>query len=352
MLGQTNLTMWQKVGSVPQLFPGESSAGPSEVAPPEQLKVAFDRRPLAGAEAASQDRTAGLGLDLAEQMRFFSRTYEELEVRFDPNTRSIWCYLRPRGSTCFTPSMIRELIALHRAIQGLVAAQPPQRQPLVHYYVQRSRVPGIYNTGGDLGFLIDRIGRGDREAVRSYAYGCVDAVFHIATGFDSGLVSVCLLEGDALGGGLEGALCCNYIIAERSVQLGLPEILFNCFPGMGAYSMLARRIGVAMAERMIFSGRIYSAEQMYEIGVVDLVVDDGAGEQAVRDYIGDERKFATRKAIYRTRQCVNPLTLAELRDVTDLWVERVMNLTPADLRRMRHLQFAQARKLQRQSMPR
>lgn len=343
--------MWRKVGSDRDLRQVESHSGASEISTLLRRHAASDRPPQPGPEAAHQEKAAGLGLGVAEQLRFFSRTYEELDVRFDPNTRSIWCSLHPHGRTCFTPGMIRELVTLHHAIQGLVAAQPPEQEALVHYYVQRSSVPGIYNTGGDLSYLIDRIGHGDRESIRRYAYGCVDAVFHIATGFDSGLVSVCLLEGDALGGGLEGALCCNYIIAERGVHLGLPEILFNCFPGMGAYSMLARRIGAAKAERMILSGKIYSAEQMHEMGVVDLVIDDGMGEQAVRDYVGDDRKFAPRRAIYCARQRVNPLTLAELRDITDLWVESVMKLAPTDLRRMRLLQAAQARRLQRQSVP-
>ena len=288
--------------------------------------------------------------NLSEQMRFLTRKYDELELKFDPSTRTLWSYLRPNGAPSFTPSMVRELIAMHRALQGLVAAQPPEEGPLVRYYVQRSLIPGIYNMGGDFGFLIDRITHGDWESIRRYAHDCVDAVFHIATGFDSGIVSVCLLEGDALGGGLEGALCCNYIIAERKVKLGLPEILFNCFPGMGAYSLLARRINPAMVERMIFSGKIFSAEEMYDLGIIDLVVDDSAGENAVLDYISDGRKFAARQAIYQTRNRVNPLTLSELRDITDLWVKTAMRLTPADLRRMKHLQSAQARRLQQASV--
>lgn len=342
--------MRRKVDTVSKTFPADPRLDTPGIAASLQADSALEAEPQTQSAFLQREKTGGL--HLAEQVRFLSRDYDELDVSFDPNTRSIWCYLRPAAGTCFTPSMIRELIVLHRAIQGLVESQPPSPEPFIRYYVQGSRVPGIYNTGGDLGFLIDRINHGDREAIRRYAYGCVDAVYHIATGFDCGIVSVCHLQGDALGGGLEGALCCNYIIAERNVQLGLPEILFNCFPGMGAYSMLARRIGAAKVERMIFSGKIYSAEEMYELGVVDQVVDEGAGDQAVRDFIGDERKFLPRQAIYRARQRVNPLTLAELRDVTNLWVETAMKLAPADLRRMRHLQSAQARRLLRQPAPR
>jgi DSF synthase len=101
---------------------------------------------------------------------------------------------------------------------------------------------------------------------------------------------------------------------------------------------------------MIFDGKLYTAEEMYEIGVVDLVVDTGAGEQELRNYIGDQRKHKARCGVYRARQRINPLTLEELRDVADLWVETVINLSPADLRRMNHLKRAQARRLQRNSL--
>ncbi|HUI21426.1 MAG TPA: crotonase/enoyl-CoA hydratase family protein [Methylocella sp.] len=284
-------------------------------------------------------------------MHFLSRTYQELDVALDPNTKCIWCYLRPKGPPSFTPSMVRELIVLHRSIQALVASQGPEEEPLIRYYVQASQIPGIYNMGGDLSFLADRIRDRDREAIRRYAYGCVDAVYHIAAGFDSGIVSVGLLQGDALGGGLEGALCCNFIIAERGAKLGLPEILFNSFPGMGAYSMLSRRLDALKAEQMMFSGRIYSADEMYDLGVIDLVVDSGCGEQAVRDYIGDSRKHSARQAIYRARLRANSLSLSELRDITDIWVETTMKLPDADLRRMAHLQSAQMRRLRRMMPP-
>lgn len=286
-------------------------------------------------------------MSVSEQMRFLSRTFHELDVVLDPNTNCIWCYLCPKGPPSFTPSMVRELIVLHRSIQALTSSQGPDEEPLVRYYVQASQIPGIYNMGGDLSFLAGKIRDHDREAIRRYAYDCVDAVYHIATGFDSGIVTVSLLQGDALGGGLEGALCCNFIIAERGLKMGLPEILFSSFPGMGAYSMLSRRLDSIRAERMILNGRIYSAEEMYDLGVVDLVVDKGCGEQAARDYVGDSRKHGARQAIYRARQRANPLTLSELRDITDMWVDTTMRLTDGDLRRMDHLQSAQVRRLHR-----
>lgn len=285
---------------------------------------------------------------LPEKLQFLNRRYNELDVSLDPVTRSLWCHMRPDGPPSFTPTMVRELTVLHRAIEGLMRSQAPGEEPEIRYYVQGSRIPGIYNMGGDLGFITRAVRAGEREALKAYAFRCVDAVYNIAVGFESSIVTVGLLEGDALGGGFEGALCCNVLIAERSVQLGFPEILFHAFPGMGGYSLLARRLDVARAERMIFSGRVYSAEEMHEMGLIDQVVDDGRGEDAVREYVkAGVRDHAVRQAIYRVRQRVNPLSLDELRAVTELWVDTILNLSPADLRRMEILLAAQQRRLSR-----
>ncbi len=328
-------------------FPNHHSGRGETFAEPER-PIAREVRWQPGNDVHSPGREAADVMNLSEQMRFLSRTYKELDVLLDPNTKSIWCYWRPKGPPSFTPSMIRELNVLHRSIQALAASRSPDEEPLIHYYVQASQIPGSYNMGGDLSFFIDKIRARDQEALRHYAYGCVDVIHNIATGFDSGIVSVGLLQGDALGGGLEAALSCNFIVAERGVKMGLPEILFNSFPGMGAYSMLCRRLDSVRAERLIFSGRIYTAEEMYDLGVIDLVVDKGSGEQAVREYISDSRKYGARQAVYLARQRANPLTLSELRDITDIWVEAAMKLPDGDLRRMGHLQSAQVRRQRRE----
>ena len=71
----------------------------------------------------------------------------------------------------------------------------------------------------------------------------------------------------------------NVIIAERGAKFGFPETLFGLFPGMGAYSLVSRRIGAALAEEMMLSGRCYSAEEMKEIGLVHIAGRAGAGHR-------------------------------------------------------------------------
>jgi DSF synthase len=127
--------------------------------------------------------------------------------------------------------------------------------------------------------------------------------------------------------------------------MGLPEVLFNLFPGMGAYSFLSRRLDPVRAEKMILSGKIYSAEELHAMGVVDVLAEDGEGERAVREYI--DRHAHRRNAyrgVFQTRRRVNLVTFEELRDVTDIWVETAMNLGEADLKKMGRLTAAQDRR--------
>ena len=117
---------------------------------------------------------------------------------------------------------------------------------------------------------------------------------------------------------------------------------------MGAYSLLSRRVGAAMAERIIFSGKIYTAAELYDMGIVDILAEDGCGEEEVRKYVAaNAGKHRMQQAMTRVARRVNPLTFDELRDVTEIWVDTAMALADADLRKMERLAMAQARRLAR-----
>ncbi len=94
------------------------------------------------------------------------------------------------------------------------------------------------------------------------------------------------------------------------------------------------------------SGRIYSADEMHALGLVDMVVEDGEGEAAVRDYIArNTKRHATMHAVEDVRRRVGGLTLEELLDVTDRWVDEAMRLDDAGLKRMERLRGAQQKRI-------
>ncbi len=117
---------------------------------------------------------------------------------------------------------------------------------------------------------------------------------------------------------------------------------------MGAYSLLCRRLDGARAQKLMLSGNIYTAEELEEMGLVDVVVEPGEGPDAVRDYLErNRRRHDTLCALSRVRQHCQPVSYEELIAVTSLWVETALRLDDADLRRMEHLVRAQQRRHER-----
>ena len=300
--------------------------------------------------ASFADFAADFDLDLP------SRTYETVDTSVDADRRAFWCRLNPQGRPCFSPGLLRDIAAMHGSIEarfraaGTAPAQAPFR-----YFVCGSSIPGIFNLGGDLGLFRTLIAAGDLDALKRYGHAAVEAIHRNHTALNLPMVTIALVQGDALGGGFECALAHDVIIAEKSAKFGLPEVLFNLFPGMGAYSFLSRRLGRAAAEKMILSGRIYTADELHEMGLVHTVVPDGEGEAAVNAYIDANSRFHNaHHATYKAGRRVDPVTLDELREVVDGWAEAALRLSDSDLRRMARLAGAQDRRIAaptRQSAP-
>jgi DSF synthase len=99
------------------------------------------------------------------------------------------------------------------------------------------------------------------------------------------------------------------------------------------------------AQKLILSGQLYGAEELEELGLIDLVVDQGDGPAAVREYLErNRRRHGTLLALSSVRRRCQPVTYEELIDVTDVWVDTALGLEEADLRRMEHLVRAQLRR--------
>jgi enoyl-CoA hydratase len=80
---------------------------------------------------------------------------------------------------------------------------------------------------------------------------------------------IAAVNGYALGGGLELALACDFIYASDKAKLGLPEVTLGVIPGFGGTQNLPRLIGPNKARELIFSGKVISAQQAKEWGIVN-----------------------------------------------------------------------------------
>ena len=276
-------------------------------------------------------------MDCKQSPAYFKQeNYSELVTRYEPEQRAIWCYMRPTSRPCCTPELLSEAEHFHRTIEHCVKHDADRGiRDGLRFLVIASRTPGVFNLGGDLVLFLQLIRAGDREGLFRYAKSCID-LLHLE--YHLPITTISLVQGDAFGGGFEGALTSKVLIAERQAQLGLPEILFNLFPGMGAYSLLARRLDPARAERLILSGRMYSAEELYEMGVGDVLAENGEGEEAVYAYMRKHnRAHNGYEAIHKIRQIYHPINYDELMHIGKIWVDTALQLGERDLRIMERI---------------
>ena len=270
--------------------------------------------------------------------------YEHLNVEYEEDQATLWFKYNSQPRPCFTPTLLENLNHCQQTVIDYVRSGGEGTLP-IHYLVLASDVAGVHNLGGDLNLFKQLIAARDRAGLRRYAYACIDALYTNATSLGLPLTTIALVQGSALGGGFEAALSCNIIIAEKGVEFGFPEILFSLFPGMGAYSLLSRRITMRETEKMITSGKIYSSEELFDMGVVDVLAHAGEGEAALHEYIRNHRRSRNGlTAAQRARQRINPLTYEELADITEIWVDAALNLESRDLRLIDRLVRAQNRR--------
>ena len=273
----------------------------------------------------------------------------QFDTQFEPAIATSWGYMNPRGTPCFSLGLLKDIRAHDAALQANAGKiEIDGAWHAVRYYVGASRAPQVYNLGGDLALFVLLIKSRDREALSHYARMCLDNLHPRIENYGCPtMTTISMVQGDALGGGFECALTSDVIVAEESAQMGLPEILFNLFPGMGAYSLLARRIGPMAAEQLILSGRVASARKLHEMGLVDVVAKDGEGEAAVRGWIAANAKRRNgTQGVFHARRLVNPITRAELDAVAEAWVDAALRLEDRDLKMMSFLVRAQTRRME------
>ncbi len=260
--------------------------------------------------------------------------YRQLQVEFNPGTRALWYRMRPAPRPCFTPILIDELRHFQVTAAGLDLSGSDAPRALV----LASALPGTFILGGDLDMFRELIQSGQRDTLARYAQQSIDVLYANLRALERPLLTVSLVQGQALGGGFEAALSSQVLVAERSARFGFPEALFDMFPGMGAWNMLARCLDGKRATEMITGGRFYSATELHALGLVDVVAEDGQGEAVVNALLSD-------------RQCLQNIrpkpwqTIghAELALVAAYWVDCALALGPRALRNMARLQRAQDR---------
>jgi len=265
---------------------------------------------------------------------------KQLEVSWDEAAGALWTFMRPRGRPSYNLDFLDDFHAWQRGIVAAFADRPND----LRFLLLGSRTPGVFNLGGDLDLFAQQIRANDRQGLVAYGESCVRILHRNINCLGLPMVTIGLAQGDALGGGFESLLSFNVIIAERGAKFGFPENIFGLFPGMGAYSLVARRVGAAFAEEMMLSGRIYTAEEMKDAGLVHVLAEPGQGVDEARDYMQrSKRRHTGSRSVYQIGREVNPISLEELDRIVQVWADACLQLRDRDLKVMQRLVAAQDR---------
>ena len=265
---------------------------------------------------------------------------QELDVLYQEDTQALWTYMRPKGRPSFTPPMLADFESWQKLISTHFG---PDKVPL-KYLVLGSRSNGVFCFGGDLTLFQDLIRNRDRKGLELYGHRCCKILHRNMNTLNLPMLTIGLVEGAALGGGFEALMSFDYIVAERSSTFGLPEIMFGLFPGMGAHAFLSRKLGSAAADRLIVSNETYTAEQMYDMGLVHHLAEDGEGQHVCQEFIKkSDRRHAGLVNARKAMKVSWDLQLSELTKITELWADAALQLSERDLKVMCRLASAQQR---------
>lgn len=269
-----------------------------------------------------------------------------LRVEEESQRDVYWCHMHadaaPGQRPCFSSELVEDILDYQRSLgERLRRRADTFESP----HVVLASDGNAFNLGGDLELFSQLIRSGDREELLHYAHQCVRGVYAFHVGLGAGAHTIALVQGDALGGGLEVALSCHTIVAEEGVTMGLPEVLFDLFPGMGAWSFLCERIAPQQAEKLMLEGECYTSEQMHAMGLVDVLAPRGQGVAAVEKVIHANRRTPhARRAMQQVRELTRPALLEEMMRITEIWVDTALQLEEKSLRTMDRLVRAQQRR--------
>jgi DSF synthase len=265
---------------------------------------------------------------------------EHVRIEYLEDQKTAVLTLCPKPRPCVTREVLDGLKTGSQWIRDLNRQTPDS----VRHMILTSDWRGVFSLGGDLDFFVSCIGSGDREMLETYALDCVRVghVFH--TGFEGTVATTSVISGLALGGGLEGAACCQTIIAERGTTLQLPEIKFGMFPGMGAISYLSRRAPGAPLRRMVDTGDAIDLQEAYDIRMIDELTPLGLGmSRAHQVNAGLSQGFHGRMATRYALALAQGPTLVELETIARTWVDVAFKIDLRDIRLMNRLANQQLR---------
>jgi DSF synthase len=270
----------------------------------------------------------------------------QIDLSYEAAIKTVWLTIRPAPKPVFTYDLLKSVTGVQRAIWTLWGAPEKYQKSPVRFLAFRGEGP-IFTLGGDLDFYLDCLAKGDRAGLAEYARVSVEGACWNASSLRGSVITIATVQGKALGGGIDAPRSCNLMIGEERASFCYPEVKFNHFP-VTAVGVLCRHMGFRNAQNVLSSGDEYSSEQFCALGGLDAVAKTGEGEDWLRRYAVETLPMhAARLSLFVAFHRRAGDLAAELKPLGEMWVDRMMRLTPLEISKLQRIVQTQERMLQR-----
>jgi enoyl-CoA hydratase len=205
---------------------------------------------------------------------------------------------------------------LEQFVQALGALEGGTRAVVV-----TSALEAGFSAGADLRELYRRTRGLDPAERNAGVRDFLERIHRVLNTLDAAPVTtIAAVHGVCFGGGLELALVCDVIVADRLARFCLPELRLGLIPGFGGIPRLKRDLGNAVVRDLLLTGRSLNAQRAYEAGLVSQLAGAGEAARLARATAAQTKKF-DRETVAAAKRFLKPIPYAELRQEIELFCE-------------------------------
>jgi enoyl-CoA hydratase len=207
--------------------------------------------------------------------------------------------------------LLRELEQFAAAIDGLA--------PTTSACIITSARPGGFSVGGDLKELYtNALNLSPKKRVAGLRK-FIQRIHKVANAIDAApFITLAAVHGLCMGGGLELALLCDLIVADKMARFGFPELRLGFIPGFGGIPRLRRDVGNSFIRDLLFTGRTVKAEAAHQAGLITHLAGEGYALEVARSMAQQITKFDP-EARVAAKKFIKPIPYQELREEVELF---------------------------------
>jgi len=204
--------------------------------------------------------------------------------------------------------------------EKFIAALPALEEH-AHALIIYSQLNSGFSAGADLRETYYRTQQLEKEAAVASVRESLERTHHVMNTLDaSPLTTIAAVHGVTFGGGLELALTCDLIIADKTARFAFPELRLGLIPGFGGIPRLKRDLGNAVVRDLVLTGRSFNVSKAQQIGLVSQVVAEGHALRVARATAAQIGKF-NRPTSAAAKKFIKPIPYDELRREIEIFCQ-------------------------------